>query len=126
MVTDPHYLTAVSSFQRVRCPRCRRVNEGHVGSGRPGRAAAPKDGDVSICWHCHGVNIFGTNLEGRMILRLPTNTEAAELQNVPEVRRARAAVAEAETMLEAAGLFRHMSLMDGPDGNPSDTPTDAA
>jgi hypothetical protein len=115
----------VSSFRRpvagsrtkVRCPRCRRINDGHIAT-QPGQE--PRDGDVSICWHCHAVNIFGTNTRGVVELRIPTQTEWAGLQRDPAVKRARVAILETNTVAEAAALYTHMSAMDTPVGDPPD------
>ena len=71
------------------------MHDGHAPGDRP------SPGDVSLCWKCGGAAIFTD--DG---VRLPTPDEATELDADPDVRAARAAMAEAYTPRQATELRR--------------------
>jgi len=81
------------------CPHCGRVNDTHQGF----EGQRPEAGDVGICWKCKGLTIltpFG-------FLRPPRDAvEAALLEQDPDVKRARAAMAEAYTPTQAVRLMK--------------------
>jgi hypothetical protein len=69
------------------------------------RLAAPRAGDVAICWRCRGISIFSAGPLG-MERRLPTAEEDAEVRADPAVRRALAAMSESYGPTTAAALAR--------------------
>lgn len=71
--------------KRVTCPHCGKVHTDHMPVSAGPR---PKKGDVSICITCGQASIFD-RVPGW--LRLPTDDEWRELEQTPELRRARSA-----------------------------------
>lgn len=62
------------------CPRCGRVNDSHTSVLDPGKQ--PSAGAVGICWGCHGINVYVTDLQ----LRIPTKEEEAGMRADPAIR----------------------------------------
>lgn len=87
----------------VVCPSCGRVNELH---GGPRAEDVPEDGDCGICWGCRALYIFVVAPGGALAARPPTTEERAEYEASDQVRRARAAMAEAYYPLDAIALTR--------------------
>jgi len=84
----------------IACPHCGRLNDCHDEVTDP--AAAPKAGDMAICWSCGGVAVF-TGSDGQ---RKPTEAELADIMANPRIRQALAAIAESFTPHQAISLTR--------------------
>lgn len=79
------------------CPSCGTVNDLHSTPD----GLKPGIGAVSVCWSCGGVGIF----EARKI-RKPTPDELAEVMELPEVRKALAAMSFGLGPMEAMRQMR--------------------
>jgi hypothetical protein len=99
---------------RIRCPRCRRINDEHVATSGKN---SPDRGDIAVCWNCQAISVFDANLHGDLTVRDPTASELAEIKDLPEVHRAIVARWESTSILEAVALYTHMSYMDADEDN---------
>ncbi|WP_032376787.1 hypothetical protein [Rhodococcoides fascians] len=63
------------------CPHCKSVVDATMAMGNP--ANRPSPGDVNVCVYCAGVSLFTE--DG---FRLPTASEARELELVPQIQHA--------------------------------------
>jgi hypothetical protein len=80
------------------CPHCGHTNDEHSATtGKP----YPTDGDVSLCWQCHGLAMYTIGPYG-IALRMPTPEEMTAINADPRVK----------TVIAAAKLAKAQS--DGP------------
>jgi hypothetical protein len=70
------------------CPRCGEPNDAHTWADGP--ATEPRADDVTVCFYCGAVGLF----TGTGAVRLPSDSEAAELDRNPNVIAVRAAIIE--------------------------------
>lgn len=91
--THPHYSQERSMSHDVNnhCPACGTRLDLATGIGIP-ESAAPKKGDITICWYCSNVAAFTEGLE----LRPLTEAEAAEIEKDPIVIALREEVRHAQ------------------------------
>lgn len=82
------------------CPYCGRNNEAHAPTGNDYHV--PAEGDVSICWKCHGVGIF--QADGSV--RSTSPEEDAELRKAPEIADALMVIRKAQGPTVAADILR--------------------
>jgi hypothetical protein len=83
------------------CPFCGQENDCNQGVRKP---AAPKCGDVAICWHCSGVMVFDTPTR----VRRPTPEEQAEFKDDPQISLVLGVMRESYTPYEAVALTRQV------------------
>lgn len=82
---------------KTECPHCGRVNTHHA-TANP---VEPSPGDLSLCWKCGGISVFTE--DG---IRKPTDEEAAEFDQDPDVKKYRYAIAESIRPSEAVQMVR--------------------
>lgn len=82
------------------CPYCGRENDSHAPTGND--YEVPEEGNVSICWKCHGLGIF----QGDGTVRRVSPEEDAELRAAPEIRDVLMVLKKSHTPLAAADLLR--------------------
>lgn len=70
----------VDHTEPLACPHCEAVNDAHASD--PGDSP-PEPGHLSMCIYCEQVGVFDTDPLGRLIIRKPTEDEAAELAGSP-------------------------------------------
>lgn len=76
--TDYHHPTV--------CPYCSRENELHASIS----GGSPDDGDVCLCFDCGAWSVYET-VDGYIMLRRPTYSEAQEIAADPRCYQVRAA-----------------------------------
>lgn len=86
----------------LRCPYCARPNHDHART--PGEVPATDGSSLSICWGCHQVAVFDS-VNGQLVLRLPSETERADIETDPEVKAMLGAMTEAHRPTEARELM---------------------
>ena len=86
------------------CPYCGERCDAHAEVADP--AAQPRDGDCSVCFGCGEVAVYFAITPSVLALRQPTQDERRELLADPDVRRARAAIAESYSGQQAVRLVR--------------------
>lgn len=87
---------------RRACPYCGRHNDVH---DHTEGHESPSDGDIAICWECHGVAVFVETPLG-LAFRVATQEERAAFDADPQVRRAMGAMGESHRPDEAVALLR--------------------
>lgn len=89
------------------CPFCGRENDSHAPTGNDYQI--PEEGDVSICWKCHGVGIF----QGDGTVRKPSPEEDANLRAAPEIADALMVISKAQGPTKAADILRTAERWEG-------------
>lgn len=74
------------------CPECKSPNDGH--SSVTNDDTQPEDGDLSICLYCGTPSLYVVT-NGKTTVRGLTAKETAEIMDLPEVKKAYAAIRHA-------------------------------
>lgn len=88
--------TTTSLFE-AGCPFCGKPNDAH--SAPLGRQ--PVAGALSLCWYCGNVGVYEQG-DGQLVVRRPTDAEAAGIARNPGVAVARLARTTARTPYQVA------------------------
>lgn len=96
----------------VPCLQCGHPFDEH--SGVTDLRAAPKDGDLSLCWRCAAPAVFTVSPLGVLGLRPPTPAEERELMRHPYIRAALDARDHVVDPRAAAALAHRVAGSAGP------------
>jgi hypothetical protein len=81
-----------STYQQpTTCPHCGASQDLHTNTTG---ARPPKDGDVAICWRCHGIAVYAAGPFG-VVRRKPTEQEDAQIRRDPCTRHVLTVMARA-------------------------------